>query len=391
MHMSFLPFPQRAGFTWQMTPQMQLALRLLKLPANELHAQVQQALEANVMLEPDAEFDATWVLDSGLPAAPPEPARPHDPAGTLQEHLAWQLQLAPLPNGPLAIGRALIDAINDDGYLPEKPGAIEERVSGEVRADAGVVESVLAIIQKFDPVGVAARSVSECMEIQLAQLDPGTPGLEAARKIARHHLELVSSQQFKDLRRLTGCDAGELDAALALVGNCDLKPGAAFRSPRSEYGVPDLFARRTPASWEVELNPAAVPRIRMNEKYAAMVTRSNDQMPLRIQLQQARWLVRGLEVRNGMLLGIARALVARHGDFLDREDESVRPMTLGDLADAVGMHAAIVSRVTSGKYLHTPRGVFEFRFFCAGPMAAAASLESTGTWLSRTRPLPSAG
>jgi RNA polymerase sigma-54 factor len=376
-----------------MTPQMQQALRLLKLPASELHAQVQQALETNVMLEPDAEFDATWVLDSpsDAPATQPDLARPHDPAGTLQEHLAWQLQLAPLPNGPLAIGRALIDTINDDGYLPETPGAIADRVAVEVRADAGVVESVLAIIQKFDPVGVGARSDSECIGIQLAQLDRGTPGLDAARKIAGHHLELVPDPQVKDLRRLTGCSAPDLEAALALVGNCDLKPGAAFRSPRAEYGLPDLFARRTPAGWEVELNPASVPRIRLNEKFAAMVTRSDDQMALRVQLQRARWLVRSLEVRNGMMLGIARALVARHGGFLDREDESVRPMTLGDLADAVGMHAAIVSRVSSGKYLHTPRGVFEFRFFCAGPMQAAASLESTGTWLSRTRPLPTAG
>jgi len=376
-----------------MTPQMQLAFRLLKLPASELHAQVQQALESNVMLEPDAEFDATWVLDStsDTPATPPELARPHDPAGTLHEHLAWQLQLAPLPNGPLAIGRALIHAINDDGYLHETPGAFAERVAGEVRTDAGVVESVLAIIQKFDPVGVGARSISECIGLQLAQLDPGTPGLDAARKIARHDLELVSNQQFKDLKRSTGCSGSDLEAALALVGNCDLKPGAAFRSPRAEYGIPDLFVRRTPEVWEVELNPASVPRVRLNEKYAAMLTRSDDQMALRVQLQQARWLVRSLEVRNGMMLGIARALVARHGDFLDREDESVRPMILGDLADAVGMHAATVSRVTIGKYLHTPRGVFEFRFFCAGPMAVAASLESTGTWLSRTRPLPSAG
>lgn len=375
-----------------MTPQLQLAFRLLKLPASDVHAQVQQALETNVMLEPDAEFDATWVLDGGGSAATPvEAAKPPDAAGTLHEHLAWQLQLAPLPNGPLAIGRALILAIDGDGYLPETAGAIAERVAGEVRADAGVVESVLAIIQKFDPAGVGARSIAECIGLQLAQLAPDTPGLDAARKIARNHLELVSNQQFRDLQRLTGCSGPDLEAALALVGNCDCKPGAAFRSRRAEYGMPDVFVRRTPEGWDVELNPAAVPRVRLNERYAAMVTRSDDQLTLRVQLQQARWLVRSLEVRSGMMLGIARALVARHGGFLDRGEESVRPMTLGDLADAVGMHAATVSRVTTGKYLQTPRGVFEFRFFCANPIAAAPSLESTGTWLSRTRPAAAAG
>jgi len=375
-----------------MTPQMQQAFRLLQLPASELHAQVQRALDANVMLEPEAEFDATWVLDgSGSPAAPLELSNPPVPAGSLHEHLVWQLELAPLPNGPRTIGRALIHAIDADGYLAETTGEIVDTVAGEVRVDAGVVESVLAILQKFDPVGIGARSISECIGLQLAQLDPETPGLDAARKIARHHLELVSSQQFRDLQRLTGCNGADLDSALALVDSCDQRPGAAFRTLRAEYGLPDVFARRTPEGWGVELNPAAVPRVRLNERLAAMVTRSEDQLALRVQLQQARWLVRSLEIRDGMMLGIARALVARNGEFLERGDESVRPMTLGDLADAVGMHAATVARVTSGKYLHTPRGVFEFRFFCAGPMATAASLESTGTWLSRTRPLPSAG
>jgi RNA polymerase sigma-54 factor len=375
-----------------MTPQMQQAFRLLQLPASELHAEVQRALDANVMLEPEAEFDATWVLDGGgSPAAPLELANPPVPAGSLHEHLLWQLELAPLPNGPRTIGRALIQAIDADGYLAETTGAIVDRVAGEVRVDAGVVESVLAILQKFDPVGIGARSVSECIGLQLAQLDPETPGFEVARKISRHHLELVSNQQFRDLQRLIDCKGTDLDSALALVASCDQQPGAGFRSLPAEYGLPDVFARRTPEGWGVELNPAAVPRVRLNERLAAMVTRADDQLPLRVQLQKARWLVRSLEIRDGMMLAIARALVARNEEFLERGDEAVRPMTLGDLADAVGMHAATVARVTCGKYLHTPRGVFEFRFFCSGPMAAAASLESTGTWLSRTRPLPSAG
>jgi len=374
-----------------MTPQMQQAFRLLQLPASELHAQVQRTLETNVMLEPDAEFDSTWVLDSTSPVTLQRPANPPGPSGTLAEHLAWQLELAPLPNGPRAIGRALIQAVDDDGYLAVTTGEITERVADEVRTDAGVVESVLAIIQKFDPIGVGARSIPECIGLQLAQLDPGTPGLDAARRIARHHLELVSNQQFRDLQRLTGCSGADLDSALALVDSCDRRPGAAFRSLRAEYGMPDVFALRTHEGWGVELNPAAVPRVRLDERLAAMVTRSDDQLALRVQLQLARWLVRSLEIRNGMMLGIARALVARNGEFLDRGDESARPMTLGDLADSVGMHAATVSRMTTGKYLHTPRGVLEFRFFCASPVPAAASLESTGTWLSRTRPPASAG
>ena len=267
-----------------MTPQAQQAYRLLRLPALELQSHIERALDSNVMLETDEAFDATWALDSapdaieqGAPAARAAdggPVHPDDPSGTLHDHLAWQLELAPLPNGPRAIGRALIDAINDDGYLTKTTQAIAGAVSGAVRADAGVVESVLAIIQQFDPAGVGARSVAECIGLQLAQLEPGTPGLETARMIARHHLELADGQQLKDLQRLTGCSGPELEAALALLRSCHRRPGAAFQSLRAEYVVPDVFARRSPDGWTVELNPAATPRVRLNERYAAMITGS---------------------------------------------------------------------------------------------------------------------
>ena len=239
-----------------------------------------------------------------------------------------------------------------------------------MRADAGVVESVLAIIQQFDPAGVGARSVPECIDLQLAQLEPDTPGLDTARKIARHHLELAEGRQFQDLQRLTGCSGPELEAALALVRSADRRPGAAFQSMRAQYLVPDAFARRTPHGWVVELNPAATPRVRLNERYAAMVTGSADQAMLRAQLQEARWLVRSLEIRNDTVQKVAREIVERQQAFLDRSEESMRPMTLPDVAKAVDMHESTVSRVTVGKYLHTPRGVLEFWQFFSGRGAA---------------------
>jgi RNA polymerase sigma-54 factor len=370
-----------------MTPQRQQAYRLLHLPALELQSQIELALDSNVMLETDEAFDATWALDStldaeqgapglqaGSRAAEDEPGFRDDSGGTLKDHLAWQLELAPLPNGPRAIGRALIDVINEDGYLTETTQAIAAAVAGEVRADAGVVESVLAIIQQFDPAGVGARSVSECIGLQLAQLEPGTPGLDAARKIAHHHLELATNQQLQDLQRLTGCKGPELEVALALVRSCQRRPGAAFQEPRGGYVVPDVFARRTPQGWTVELNPAATPRLRLNERYAAMVTGSADHASLRAQLQEARWLVRSLEIRNETVLRVARTIVERQEAFLDRSEESMQPMTLPDVAGALGMHESTVSRVTTGKYLHTPRGVLEFRQFFSGRGASTSPL-----------------
>jgi RNA polymerase sigma-54 factor len=358
-----------------MTPQLQHALRLLPLPAPELQARFEQALESNVMLEADEQFDATWALECQPGADPdsswPHPAgggarRPGDPASTLREHLAWQLELAPLPNGPRAIGRAVIAAIDDDGFLAETPQAIAAAVNDEFRADAGVVESVLAIVQQFDPVGVGARSIAECIGLQLAQLEPGTPGLEAAKTIAHHHLKLMEGRQFHDLERLTGCSGPEVETALALIRSCHKRPAAAFECLRAEYVVPDVFVRHASQGWTVELNPAAVPRVRVNERYAAMVTRSPDHANLRAQLLEARWLVGSLEIRNEMVLQVARTIVYGQKAFLDRSEKAMRRMSLADVAEAVEMHESTVSRVTTGKYLHTPRGVFEFGFFLSG-------------------------
>ena len=368
-----------------MTPALQQALRLLRLPALALQAQVQQALESNVMLQPDEEFDSTWVLESkpsaegGTPwfrSPSGELERLDEPGSTLRDHLAWQLELAPLPNGPRMIGHALIDAIDDDGFLTTTPQAIAAALANELRSDAGVVESVLAVIQQFDPLGVGARSVSECIGLQLAQLEAKTPGLEIARQIARHYLELAASKQLPDLQRLTGCSGAELEAAIALVCSCDRRPGLAFLPQRSEYAIADVLVRRVSRDWSVELNPAAVPRVHLNERYAGMVTRSADHAGLRTQLQAARWLVESLEIRNERVLSVARTIVERQLAFLDRSEPSMRPMTLRDVAEAVGLHELTVLRATSGKYLHTPRGVFEFRFFFSSqmPSAAAASL-----------------
>jgi RNA polymerase sigma-54 factor len=393
----------RIGQQLTMTPQLQQAIRLLQLPTIELQAQVQQALETNVLLESVDEADGTAsfeeLVDAEQNARDDVDGEPDD-AGTvveigeewneptagesempwthsgdveleledesghtLRDHLAWQLELAHLPPEAVVIGRAVIDAINDDGYLTETTQAIADTVAGEIPANVAAVEAVLAIVQQFDPAGVGARSVAECIELQLAQLDPATPGLGTARLLAHRHLELVASQQFALLQRQMHCSSEELDLALALVRSCHPRPGAAMQAVRTEYVVPDVYVRRSPQGWVVELNPSALPRVRLNEGYAGLITRAPEHAVLRTQLQEARWLLRSLEIRNDTMVRVARTIVERQLAFLDSGEESMEPLILRDVAETVGMHESTISRVTTGKYMHTPRGVFEFRYF----------------------------
>jgi RNA polymerase sigma-54 factor len=393
----------RIGQQLTMTPQLQQAIRLLQLPTIELQAQVQQALETNVLLESVDEADGTAsfeeLVDAEQNARDDVDSEPDD-AGTvveigeewneptagesempwthsgdveleledesghtLRDHLAWQLELAHLPPEAVVIGRAVIDAINDDGYLTETTQAIADTVAGEIPANVAAVEAVLAIVQQFDPAGVGARSVAECIELQLAQLDPATPGLGTARLLAHRHLELVASQQFALLQRQMHCSSEELDLALALVRSCHPRPGAAMQAVRTEYVVPDVYVRRSPQGWVVELNPSALPRVRLNEGYAGLITRAPEHAVLRTQLQEARWLLRSLEIRNDTMVRVARTIVERQLAFLDSGEESMEPLILRDVAETVGMHESTISRVTTGKYMHTPRGVFEFRYF----------------------------
>ena len=407
----------RIGQQLTMTPQLQQAIRLLQLPALELQAQIREALESNVMLEAEEEQEVPSLEElasvpqddagqagEGGPEEPtvevgddwPEPSAAEsdapwsgdgdrmqefaDESGLgLREHLLWQLELGHLEPRQLLIGRAIVDALNDDGYLGDSLEDIAAILRPELEASPEEIEAVLRIVQQLDPVGVGARSVAECITLQLGQLDPGTPGLALATAIARDHLELVAAQQFAALRRQQHCTAEELDAALLLVRACHPRPGAALQQTRTEYVIPDVFVRRTPGGWAVELNPASLPRIRLNQTYAGMVTRAEDHAILRTQLQEARWLLRSLEIRNETLLKVARSIVGRQSAFLEQGEEAMEPMVLKDVAETIGMHESTVSRVTAGKYMHTPRGVLEFRFFFSSAVPGDGGAEVSST------------
>jgi RNA polymerase sigma-54 factor len=404
----------KLGQQLTMTPQLQQAIKLLQLPVLELQAQVQQALESNVMLE--AEEDEQVELTSlDQPTGEPEargdeeagPATSGDgdgevvvdvtdpwednaiPAGDrrtqgdddrplefaddrgrdLHQHLIWQLEISKLDPREVWIGEAIVDALNDDGYLIEPLEEIARNLSADLPVTVDEVDDVLAYIQTLDPAGVGARSVSECIELQLALLDPQTPGRDLAVQIAREHLQDVADRELTGLQRALDVESPQLEAALALIRGCHPRPGSAFESAQTEYIMPDVYVRRTEHGWSVEINPASVPKLRVNQTYASVVQRSADYASLRGQLTEARWLIRSLEIRNETLLKVARTIVQRQAAFLERGDEAMEPMILRDVAEAVSMHESTISRVTTGKYMHTPRGIFEFRYFFSSHVA----------------------
>jgi RNA polymerase sigma-54 factor len=400
----------KLGQQLTMTPQLQQAIRLLQLPVLELQAQVQEALESNVMLEaeeeeqidlasldqpapkgeddddaPEAatdeivvEMEDPWAessTPSGDGRAQDDDDRPlefsDDRGRDLHQHLVWQLEVSPLDPRQVWIGEAIVDALNDDGYLTESVADIARSLSADLPVSEEDVEQVLAFVQTLDPTGVGARTASECICLQLAQLEEATPGRELAIAIAQQHLQAVADRELALLRRTHEADEDTLLAALALIRACNPRPGSAFEGAQPEYIVPDVFVRRTDQGWAVEINPASVPRLKVNQGYASLVSRSADYATLRAQLQEARWLIRSLEIRNDTLLKVARTIVQRQAAFLEQGEEAMQPMILRDVAEAVSMHESTISRVTTGKYMHTPRGIFEFRFFFSSHVAGA--------------------
>ena len=395
----------KLGQTLTMTPQLQQAIRLLQLPVLDLNAQIQEAIEENIMLEmadlPDvprtntentAEVEVVKPEDTWQ-TSPAERSQDTNWSGegrpisdfadesgeTLREHLLWQLELEHFSPRETVIGEALIDAINDDGYLTLSLEDIRDSFSAEAGFSVEEVEGALEKVQRLDPAGVGARSLSECLLLQLNQLDPDTPHLLLAIELARDHLDLIADQQYAELRRSHRASEEELEEALALVRSCHPKPGLSVASGATEYVIPDVFVRKIDGRWQVEISATGVPRISVNQKYAELLRGNSDHQVLRSQLQEARWLVRSLEIRNETLLKVASSIVSRQQDFLDHGEEAMKPLVLRDVAEAIGMHESTVSRVTTSKYMHTPRGVFEFKYFFSSHLSSVDGDDQSST------------
>ena len=395
----------RLGQTLTMTPQLQQAIRLLQLPVLDLNAQIQEALEENIMLEmedlpdvPSTSADTTaevetikadelWqsrsaerIQDGGWNGEGRPVSEFADESGeTLRDHLLWQLEMEHFEPRQVLIGEAIIDSINDDGYLVAGLDEILECLDEDPPVTEKEVEKTLTKVQRLDPIGIGARTLSECIILQLSQLDWKTPGLQLAIQVAGEHLDLVATRDYSELRRGLRASEDDLHDALALIRGCNPRPGLAVSPAAAEYVIPDVFVRKVDNRWQVEISPTGVPRLSVNQQYARLLRGSGEHAVLKTQLQEARWLIRSLEIRNETLMKVATSIVSRQTDFLEHGDEAMKPMVLRDVAEEIGMHESTISRVTTNKYMHTPRGVFEFKYFFSSHLASENGEDQSST------------
>ena len=428
----------RFGQQMTMTPQLQQAIRLMQLSAMELNLEIREAVETNPMLEleeddigdvpaedlgsdpewerpeePPSEMDDegdSFIEDVGIPeelpvdtswddvyqaAAPPAPPLREgmefdNPASeSLTDHLLWQLNLSPMtPRGRL-VAAAIIEAIDADGMLQVDLEDIAESLAGAfgpADLSADEVESVLTRVQQFEPVGVGARDLRECLLLQLDQLPVDTSSRDDAINLIERHFDMLAGSDFNALSRASRLDLETLKRAMELIRSLNPRPGAAVGDFDCEYIEPDVFVSRDVngdrGHWLVELNADSVPRLRINDDYAGLVRRgdsSADNTFLRNSLQDARWFLKSLRNRNETLLTVATEIVERQRGFLDHGEEAMKPLVLADIANAVGMHESTISRVTTRKYMRTPRGVFELKYFFSSHVATATGGEVSST------------
>ncbi|EEZ9392093.1 RNA polymerase factor sigma-54 [Escherichia coli] len=404
-----------------MTPQLQQAIRLLQLSTLELQQELQQALESNPLLEQidtheeidtretqDSEtldtadaleqkempeelpLDASWdtIYTAGTPSGTSGdyiddelPVYQGETTQTLQDYLMWQVELTPFSDTDRAIATSIVDAVDDTGYLTVPLEDILESM-GDEEIDIDEVEAVLKRIQRFDPVGVAAKDLRDCLLIQLSQFDKTTPWLEEARLIISDHLDLLANHDFRTLMRVTRLKEDVLKEAVNLIQSLDPRPGQSIQTGEPEYVIPDVLVRKHNGHWTAELNSDSIPRLQINQHYASMCNNARndgDSQFIRSNLQDAKWLIKSLESRNDTLLRVSRCIVEQQQAFFEQGEEYMKPMVLADIAQAVEMHESTISRVTTQKYLHSPRGIFELKYFFSSHVNTEGGGEASST------------
>ena len=405
-----------------LTPQLQQAIRLLQLSQLELAAELRQLAESNPLLEfaedataeqdetevegeLDDDFESLGSVNSASTSGSTSDTNDEAPEWTepemssdepidfsasngsgsgnsanrdddgmepqnaapesLQEHLLWQLNLTPMEPRAKAIATVLIDALNTDGYLAEGIDAVLAALPPHLKATLEEVEAVRRRLQHFDPTGVASIDLPDCLRAQLEQFDASTPYRDLALRIVESELELLARNDMAKLARRLHASEEETAAAALLIRSLDPRPGAAMDTTPVEYVAPDVYARKEGTRWRVLLNPDSQPKLSLNQHYCGLIAqaRGEDASWMRGQLQEARWLIKSLESRAETLLKVAEAIVRRQSAFLDYGPEAMQPLVLREVAEEVGMHESTISRVTTRKYIHTPRGTYELKYF----------------------------
>ena len=301
---------------------------------------------------------------------------------SLIDHLEWQIHLTSMSNIDRCIAMTILDAIDDDGYLKESVEDIHGGLVDELEIEQDEVEAVLHLIQHMDPLGVASRDLRECLLIQLQPFPQDNQVVMQARKIINEHLELLGNHDYAKLKRYTRLSETELSEAISFIQTLNPKPGALIDKSSTQYVVPDVFVRKLKGRWRVELNADTAPKLRINPLYASYINRSrgnDDNTFLKNNLQEARWFIKSLQSRNETLMRVATSIVEHQRTFLEYGDEGMKPLVLRDIADELELHESTISRVTTQKYMHTPRGVFEFKYFFSSHVSTADGGECSAT------------
>lgn len=410
----------KLGQSLTLTPQLQQAIKLLQLSTLDLQQAIEETLEANPLLEredegmqaggeldspePSVDFSSEGASEEGgddlpvdtrwedlMPSSAPATGSGDGDEGqfaerdatpeSLHSHLMWQLNLTRFSETDHAIALAFIDAVDINGRLTQTPEEILEGL-GLPDVELDEVMAVLHRLQHFEPTGVFAADLRECLLLQLRQMPVETPHRETAGALVNRYIDQVATADPRQLSRRLRTTEEDLIGALHLIRSLDPTPGAGVGESATEYVVPDVFVRRMNGHWRVELNPEIAPKLRINSVYADLVGKGgsdSDRSYVRDNLQEARWFMKSLQSRNETLLKVASKIVEHQRQFLEVGEEAMRPLILAEIAEQIDMHESTVSRATTRKYMHTPRGVFELKYFFSSHVATAEGGECSST------------
>jgi len=410
-----------------LTPQLQQSIRLLQLSTLELDQEIERLLQDNPLLEredrsseqpPAAPRDGVTQsagdsADTPAPAdaeqssAPGEEATAFDvmegasygsgsnstdaddddfmplaeqPAD-LRAHLGAQLSLLHLSDHDKQLVGLLIDSLNDDGYLPQTLEDVGAMLPPELEVAPEELSTALQHLQHLEPTGVGARNLAECLMLQLAALPADTPHREAAMEIVNNHLDILAAKDFTRLKRVLKCDDACLRSVQKLIVSLNPKPGRDFSADETRFVIADVIVRKLKGVWAAALNADAMPRLRVNRLYADILQRNRgvNTQQLSSQLQEAKWLIKNVQQRFDTILRVSQAIVDRQRNFLEHGEVAMRPLVLREIADTLGLHESTVSRVTTQKYMHTPRGIFELKYFFGSHVATEAGGSASST------------
>jgi len=301
---------------------------------------------------------------------------------SLRDQLLWQLNLTRLSDTDRLIALSIIDATDANGRLMLSVEEIHESLIAHLEIDLDEVVAVLHRLQQFEPAGVCTSSLQECLMVQLEQLPASTPWLEQAKILISRHINQLASSDFSQIMRRTRLNEDDLREVLGLIQSLDPNPGQTAVPDEIEYVLPDIFVSKREGRWVVELNPDIAPKLRINRDYASLIKRADnsaDNTFLRDNLQEARWFLKSLHSRNETLMKVATKIVEHQRNFLEYGEEAMKPLVLHDIAEAVEMHESTISRATTNKYMHTPRGIFELKYFFSSHVATASGGECSST------------